>query len=181
VSCAKETVEDGQVNLIGYDAVDLILGLERNDGHSLKDYKTFTPAMQQALQRYTNHGGALLVSGSYVGTDMASSEDRRFLQTTLKSSWGGRSQSPTNQVKGLGTEMEYWKALNEEHYAATSADILQPVKPAYTVMQYADGYGAATAYRGSYRLFVMGFPFECILGDHKQANIMRGILNYLLQ
>ena len=181
VSCAKEAVEGGQVNLIGYDAIDLILGLERNDGHSLVDYKTFTPAMQQALQRYTNHGGALLVSGAYVGTDMTSDEDRRFLQTILKSSWGGRSQSPSNLVKGLGTEMDYWKALNEEHYAATSVDILQPMKPAYTVMQYADGYGAATAYRGSYRLFVMGFPFECIQGDHKQANIMRGILNYLLQ
>ena len=112
---------------------------------------------------------------------MTSSEDRRFLQTVLKSNWGGRSQSNSNLVKGLGTEMAYWKTLNEEHYAATSADILQPVKPAYTVMQYADGYGAATAYRGNYRLFVMGFPFECIQGDQKQANIMRGILNYLLQ
>ena len=181
VSCGKEAVENGQVNLTEYDGVDLILGLERNDGHSVNKYKTFTPALQQALQRYTTHGGALLVSGAYVGTDMTSSEDRRFLQTVLKSNWGGRSQSNSNLVKGLGTEMAYWKTLNEEHYAATSADILQPVKPAYTVMQYADGYGAATAYRGNYRLFVMGFPFECIQGDQKQANIMRGILNYLLQ
>jgi len=181
VSCAKEAVEDGKVNLIGHDAVDLLLGLERNDGHSLNDYKTFTPAMQQALQRFTNHGGALLVSGAYIGTDMTNNNDRQFLQTILKSNWGGRSQASSNQIKGLGTEMAYWKTLNEEHYAATSADILHPVKPAYTAMQYADGYGAAVAYRGSYRLFVMGFPFECIQGDQKQANIMRGILNFLLQ
>jgi hypothetical protein len=77
--------------------------------------------------------------------------------------------------------MTYWKALNEEHYAATSADILQPVKPAFTAMQYADGYGAAIAYRSNCRLFVMGFPFECIEGEHKQASVMRGILNYLLK
>ena len=181
VSCSSEAVEMGKVNLIGYDAVDLLLGLERHDGHSLKAYKTFTTHMQDALKRYTTHGGALLVSGAYVGTDMTQDADRQFLQNVLKSTWGGRSQTKDNKVKGLGTEMTYWKALNEEHYAATSADILQPVKPAFTAMQYADGYGAAIAYRSNCRLFVMGFPFECIEGEHKQASVMKGILNYLLK
>ena len=181
VSCSSEAVEMGKVNLIGYDAVDLLLGLERHDGHSLKAYKTFTTHMQDALKRYTTHGGALLVSGAYVGTDMTQDADRQFLQNVLKSTWGGRSQTKDNKVKGLGTEMTYWKALNEEHYAATSADILQPVKPAFTAMQYADGYGAAIAYRSNFRLFVMGFPFECIEGEHKQASVMKGILNYLLK
>ena len=181
VSCSSEAVEKGEVNLTDYDAVDLLLGLERNDGHSVKEYKTFSTAMQKALERYANHSGAMLVSGAYIGTDMSSAEERQFLKTTLKSSWGGRSQTTDSMVKGLGTEMAYWKALNEEHYAATSADILQPVKPAYTAMQYADGYGAAVAYQGSCKLFVMGFPFECIKGEQKQATIMRGIMNFLLK
>lgn len=181
VSCSSEAVEKGEVNLTDYDAVDLLLGLERNDGHSVKEYKTFSTAMQKALERYANHSGAMLVSGAYIGTDMSSAEERQFLKTTLKSSWGGRAQTTDGMVKGLGTEMAYWKALNEEHYAATSADILQPVKPAYTAMQYADGYGAAVAYQGSSKLFVMGFPFECIKGEQKQATIMRGIMNFLLK
>ena len=181
VSCSSEAVEKGEVNLTDYDAVDLLLGLERNDGHSVKEYKTFSTAMQKALERYANHSGAMLVSGAYIGTDMSSAEERQFLKTTLKSSWGGRSQTTDSMVNGLGTEMAYWKALNEEHYAATSADILQPVKPAYTAMQYADGYGAAVAYQGSSKLFVMGFPFECIKGEQKQATIMRGIMNFLLK
>ena len=181
VSCSSEAVEKGEVNLTDYDAVDLLLGLERNDGHSVKEYKTFTTAMQKALERYANHSGAMLVSGAYIGTDMSSAEERQFLKTTLKSSWGGRSQTTDGMVKGLGTEMAYWKALNEEHYAATSTDILQPVKPAYTAMQYTDGYGAAVAYQGSCKLFVMGFPFECIKGEQKQATIMRGIMNFLLK
>lgn len=85
VSCSSEAVETGKVNLIGYDAVDLLLGLERHDGHSLKAYKTFTTHMQDALKRYTTHGGALLVSGAYVGTDMTQDADRQFLQNVLKS------------------------------------------------------------------------------------------------
>ena len=49
-------------------------------------------------------------------------------------------------------------------------------------MQYADGYGAATAYKGADgNVFVMGFPFECIKTSQKRASIMQGILNYLIK
>ena len=49
-------------------------------------------------------------------------------------------------------------------------------------MQYADGYGAAVAYKGSdYRLFAMGLPFECIQDAKKRSSIMRGIMNFLLK
>ena len=77
---------------------------------------------------------------------------------------------------------QFWKELNADHYAATSADILQPVKPAFAVMQYADGHDAAIGYKGAdARLIVMGYPFECIKGTQKQASIMQGIINYLLK
>ena len=50
------------------------------------------------------------------------------------------------------------------------------------VVQYADGYGAAVAYKGNdYRAFVMGFPFECIKDGKKRSSIMQGLLNYLLK
>ena len=49
-------------------------------------------------------------------------------------------------------------------------------------MQYADGQNAAIAYKGhDARLFVMGYPFECIQGEQTQAAIMQGIINYLLK
>ena len=83
--------------------------------------------------------------------------------------------------KGLGTTLEYWNQLNANHYAATSVDILQPVQPAFTAMQYADGQDAAIAYKqGRESVFVMGFPFECIKERQKRVSIMQGILNYLL-
>ena len=113
---------------------------------------------------------------------MNSDGEQQFLSSVLKCQFGGHSQTTSNTVNGLGTSITFWKQLNEEHYAATSTDILQPVHPAFTAMQYADGYGAAVAYKGSdYRLFVMGFPFECIQDRQKQGSIMRGILNYLLK
>jgi hypothetical protein len=113
---------------------------------------------------------------------MRADDEQQFLSNVLKCQYAGRSQAQSNELLGLGTNMHYWKELNEEHYAATSADILQPVKPAYTAMQYADGYGAAVAYKGTdYRLFVMGLPFECIQEEQKRTSIMNGIIRYLLE
>ncbi len=182
VSCSSKAVETGRVKLNDYDVVDLLLGLERNDGHSLERYKTFEPAMQEALTQYTNRGGRLFVSGAYTASDMQTEQERQFLSTTLHCQYAGRSMAPTNKVIGLGTNLYYYKNLNEVHYAVPNADMLQAVKPAFTAMQYADGYGAAIAYKGSdCSLFVMGFPFECIKTHQMRSSIMQGILNYLIQ
>ena len=182
VSCSSQAVETARVQLGKYHVVDLLLGLERNDGHSLDYYKTFDTSLQQALQGYTSQGGRLLVSGAYTGSDMQSEAERRFLSSVLHCQYAGRSLAPTNEVKGLGTNLYFYKNLNEEHYAAISTDILQPVHPAITAMQYADGYGAATAYKSTDgSTFVMGFPFECIKTSQKRGSIMRGILNYLIK
>ncbi len=182
VSCSSRAVETGQVRLEHYHVVDLLLGLERNDGHSLEYYKTFTPNMQLALRDYTTRGGRLLVSGAYTASDMLTEQERFFMANTLRCTFAGRSLSPNNIIRGLGTNLYYYKNLNEEHYAATSTDILQPVRPAFTAMQYMDGNGAAIAYKNTdCSLFVMGFPFECIKTSQKRASIMQGILNYLIQ
>ena len=110
------------------------------------------------------------------------SEEEKFVSQTLKCSFGGQYRGTSNSVEGLGTHINYYNTLNEDHYAATSADILMPLPSAYAVMRYADGHDAAVAYKGSdYRSFTMGFPFECIQDPQQQGSIMRGILNYLLK
>ena len=182
VSASDKVIEDGKVKLKNYPLVDLVLGLERNDGHSLVYYKTFTKSMRKTLTDYTRRGGALLVSGAYIGTDIMGTEEERFVSEILKCTYGGQYRAENNLVNGLGTVIPYYNMLNEEHYAATSADILRPAAPAFTVMQYADGQDAAVAYKGKdYRSFTMGFPFECIMDEQKQGSIMRGILNFLLK
>lgn len=182
VSASNKAINNGKLKLKGYALVDLVLGLERNDGYSLQFYKTFTGPMRKALQDFTRKGGALLVSGAYIGTDIMGSEEEKFVSQTLKCSFGGQYRGTSNSVEGLGTHIYYYNTLNEDHYAATSADILMPLPSAYAVMRYADGHDAAVAYKGSdYRSFTMGFPFECIQDPQQQGSIMRGILNYLLK
>ena len=182
VSCSSEALETNKILPGGYAAIDLLLGLERNDSHSLKPYKAISTSMQYVLKAYTSIGGALFVSGAYLASDMATEEERQFLASVLKCQSAGRSQATSNELSGLGTTFLYHKDLNEQHYAATATDMLQPVHPAFPAMQYADGYTAAVAYQGNdYRLFAMSVPFECIQDKQKQGAIMRGILSFLLQ
>jgi hypothetical protein len=163
--------------------VDLVLGLERNDGYSLLPYKTFTPDMQSWLSNYTRRGGRLLVSGSFVGSDMATDQERAFLSQVLKCSWAGKDNDTSESVSGMGTKFKFYRQPNELHYAAQHPDILQTDGDnAMATMAYGDGYGAAVAYSGSdYRTFTMGFPFECIQSDRTRVAIMQGILNYLIK
>ena len=182
VSCSSEAFETMLPQPAKIAAIDLLLGLEQDDKHSLNYYKTFTTTMRNALKHYTAQGGALLVSGAYVGSDMQEAEERQFMADVLKCQYAGRYTDDNNTVTGLSTAIQYWHRLNGEHYAAVSTDVLLPVGSAYIAMQYADGQDAAVAYKGTdYSAFTMGFPFECIKDEKKRSSIMRGILNYLIK
>ena len=180
-SCSSEAVEQGRIDLLKYHIVDMLLGLEKTDGNTLLPYKTFSRKMQEKLTRYAHSGGAIMVSGAYVGSDMLRDDDARFLASILKTQAAGATRQPSDSiVNGLGTETVFYRTLNATHYAATATDILQPVAPAFSAMAYDGGASACVAYQGKdYRTFTMGFPFECITSYRKRATIMKGIVNFL--
>ena len=184
VSCSSEALEKNEIRPTEYNMVDLILGLEKNDGWSLRKYQTFSPMMRQHLQLFTSRGGALLVSGSYVGADMWMPSERMYLEKVLKCSYEGvnRDSLERDMITGLGTTFEFYRHLNDVHYAATHPDILQPVSPAFSAMKYADDFSACVAYDGKdYKAMTLGFPFECIKSEQKRHTLMRGMLTFLLQ
>lgn len=183
-SCSSEALVSNEVYPTQYNMVDLILGLEKNDGWSLRKYQAFPSMLRKHLQLFTTRGGALFVSGSYIGADMTMPSDRKFLEQVLKCSYEGTNKDSLQRewIKGLGTQFEFYRHLNETHYAATHPDILQPVAPAYSAMIYADDYSACVAYDGKdYKAMTLGFPFECIKDDYQREILMKGILKFLLQ
>ena len=182
VSTSAQAVEGGYVPLSSYSLVDLILGLERNDGHSLVPYKSFKPAMQNILRQYTAGHGNLLVSGAYIGTDMQQPQERQFISDVLKVSSPCDYRDASGLVTGLGTSFSFHHQLNEQHYAATRTDVLMPTNSAaFPAMVYANNNSAAVAYGGQdYHAFTMGFPFECITDAGMRRAIMQGILSYLI-
>lgn len=181
ISCSSEAID--RQPLYKYDAVDLLLGLQCDDGHSLLTYKAFPDNLRSSISQYAVQGGRILTSGAYIGRDMKSDDDIFFLSEVLKCQHFGTYRDSIETIKGLGTTFDFYHQLNEQHYAATSCDVLMPASEgAFCAMLYGNGTSAATAYRGpGYRTFTMGFPLECIKEDSKRTAIMRGVLNFLLQ
>lgn len=180
-SCSSSSVEKNLVMLGEYQMIDLILGLECDDGWSLHPYKTFSPAMQQKLRTYLQNNGSLLVSGTNIASDMTAAADSAFVADCLRYQFAGNNQCNSNQAEGMGTKMTFVRTLNENHYAAISPDNLHPIASGFAALRYADGYDACVANNVGCKTFAMGFPFECIEGKEKQAAIMRGILQFLLE
>ena len=183
-SCSTMAIEKGYTTLEGYEMTDLILGLERADGYSLVQGKTFTPELQAHLRAFTSQGGNLLVSGSYIGRDMRMQHERKFLEDVLKCQYYGTNNDSlrSDTIQGLGLTFTFYRTPNHKHYAADHPDCLLPLSPAFPAMKYGDDQAACIAYSGTdYRVLTMGFPFECITEEQKREAIMRGILKFLLQ
>jgi len=182
VSCSSTALEKGLVKLEPYALVDIAFGLQKDDGQLGQYYKTFTSSIRRQLKEYTSKGGAILASGSFLGSDMQQPEEQRFINDLLKINYSTINPfTPKEDIKGLGMEFPIYRTLNAKHYAATHPEILDPGEGAICAMQYADGTSAAVGYKGTYSTFTMGFPYECIKEPKTQDLIMQGILSYLLK
>jgi len=177
VSCSSEALDAS----MHYDLIDLMLGLERDDGHSVIVYKAFTSHLQEQLRLHTLQGGALLVSGAYIGSDMKTPEEKQFLSSVLKCRHNGINRDMSDVLNGMGTSFTFHRLLNEKHYAATSTDVLMPEGNAFCTLLYDNGTSAGVAYGGQdYRTLVMGVPFECISEKTQRVSFMKAIIQYLI-
>lgn len=180
-SCEASVVENKLLTLNRFAAADLILGLEKQSIDSLAADKAFTPEMQQALCRYLDGGGRLLVSGSYLGSDSRLPADSLFLNRYLKVTYAPEMiPTETPGIVGLGMKFQYQRALSHRQYAVQHPETLLPTEEAFAAMCYQDNNSAAVAYQGPlYRTFTMGFPFESITDRKARQRIIVGILKFL--
>jgi len=182
VSCSSKALERGEVELKDISMIDLALGLQKNDGYSHKEYKTFTAGLRSALERYLSRGGSLMVSGSFVGSDMLADGERYFINQQLHANCQSVIRDNfADRISGMGTVWSIYREPNENHYAAQSTDILDPISPAFCAMQYMGGYSACVAYKdATKRTITMGFPFECITEKSQRNAVMKAVTAFLL-
>ena len=173
VSCSDEAVENGGMQMEDYPIVDVIMGAEKSP---------LSPAMQQRLTDYTRRGGHLMMSGSYLGSEMNSPTEMQFTESVLKYTHGGSMLGLTQGgIFGANTNFQIPTHINERQYAIPAPDCLLPVGKAYPVFVYRDGnYSAGIAYKGAdYRTFILGFPFEGIENATHRTRVMSAALRHL--
>lgn len=75
VSASRAAVASGAVSLCDYPVVDMIMGKQvktqmGRDGANKAKFEVFTPLLQKQIEKYCQNGGRLLISGSYVASDI---------------------------------------------------------------------------------------------------------------
>ena len=143
--------------------------------------KAFNHNMQRILTEYTQQGGNILMSGSYIGSEMNSPDEMIFTENILKYTHGGSMRGvTTGNVSGINNQYAFPIKINEETYAVPAPDCILPTGGAYSTFVYTPGnYGAGIGYKGTdYRTFILGFPLESIRGAQQRGSIMKAILNF---
>ena len=143
VSCGSESVMNGDVELSAFDAVDILLGVEKQGGRGSylgynRPYKTFPLELQAKLREYCNGGGRLFVSGAFIASDMAkNAADRSFIREVLRLDYGGSVADVSEDViSGSGLSFSFWRKVNEKCYAVSRPDILVPIDDAFVSFQW---------------------------------------------
>lgn len=188
VSCSREAVEDSLVTLSDYPMTDIILGLQKhtaNDTIMGTDYSTFTLDFMQMVMDYYNAGGRILVSGSYVGSDLSATQDgKEFARDILKFKWSGTIRNGTeSSVNGLKDTFGLVTENNSTIYSLTHPDIIEPADDAIAVFAYSSShYSAGIAYRNDDKGCVtLGFPLESIRDEKQRAHVMSSLTKYLME
>ncbi|NNE46482.1 MAG: xanthan lyase [Rhodothermales bacterium] len=196
-SASDESVEAGLVDLSSYDVVDLILGEEKTtywprSGRE-PEFEALPSAMRARLSDYAHGGGALFVSGAFIGTDLFSAKHdsaghRVFADSVLHIKWitdhaarlGGVHLSNATFAERV-FRFRFNTELGEAVYAVESPDGLGPVgEGASVLMRYDENnLGAGVGYHGQHRAVTLGFPFETVNYRADRRHLMRLVLDFL--
>ncbi|MBR5856008.1 MAG: N-acetylmuramoyl-L-alanine amidase, partial [Bacteroidales bacterium] len=195
VSSSAGAVISGNVKLEEYPIVDFIMGKQVqtyiDSEPYIVRYETFPVALQKAISDYAAKGGNILVSGSYIGSDLwnglnAADEGKKFAQEVLKFKWSNHFASKNNIVKsapnpfGFNGKFTFNNQLNDKIYIVETPDGLLPAsKDAYTIFRYpGNNISAGVAYSGTYNVVSLGFPIETLESSCQIDRLMEEITNF---
>ncbi len=199
VSSSDETVESGQVRMTDYTIVDLIMGEERevlwpsekaNKWYGTQ-FKCLPAVLQDSITGFLAQGGKILISGAYVGTDLAADPgDKKFTAAVLKYEILKDQAATTGGVFSADTafapnefDFQFNTGQSSAVYAVESPDALQATNDSSKILlRYEENhYGAAVGYKGGYSSIVCGFPLETIPDSEKRTELFKYFLRYLLK
>ncbi len=179
----NEAVANGAVDLADYELVDWLLGRESSAD------RTFDPTEQSLVETYLQGGGALLATGTEIGWDLeAKSGGVGFLHDTLGADYvrddagvrvaNAPGSSPFSSVGPIrlhdGTD---------GGYDAAYPDVLGPSVPgAETALAWetTGAPSAGVAQSTPYRVVVLGFPLESVIGDSQRSDLAGEAFRFLL-
>lgn len=177
-------------NKIKAPIIDIILG--KQGGVAVR-HPAFSDEMKQAINRSCASGSSIMVSGSYIGTelfnDTTGRADPRFASETLGLVWSTEADSTVGRVNVVNSSLQMFRPasyqfnqeLRDDSYAAETVDAFLVRGESVEIMRYpANLRIAATAFRSpTHKAVTMGFPFETIKSEPSRNQLMKQVLTFL--
>ncbi|MHC1737490.1 MAG: peptidoglycan DD-metalloendopeptidase family protein [Ignavibacteriaceae bacterium] len=189
--CAHNSeVENGNINLAGYEIVFWMLGDESSTD------ETFSDMEKARIASYLDNGGKLFVSGSEVaydleGTSSSTPSDLQFLRTYLKAKYVGDNSNSRIVAGAPGTvfsplsNVVFGLTAYGSPYVEDYPDIIDSANGSVPILIYNTNTTAGVAYTGSFanpnktgQVIFLGFPFETIGAIADRTNMMNAVFSY---
>ena len=187
-------------------ALDLICGKQITTvvgtGKVPDRFQVFPTDLQQAIRRFTEDGGNVLVSGANIGTDvwdgiypvhkdsLYTASTKEFVEKTLGYRWmtNYASRNATVKVRNNGQislsvpEFQFHKERNPFIYCVETPDGIVPASDkSQSFLRYSDtNISAGTCFEGNgYRTVCIGFPIEVIKEETCIEPLIKDIMKFL--
>ncbi len=170
LSCSASSVDSIPTD---FQLVDIIMGQQKEcvlgTQKQTVSFKTFDEQLQRAVSRYAACGGKMLISGSYISSDLANNpranaQDYQFLTEQLHSDYRTANASKSGVVAFGKKKYQLQTTISPSVLRCENAEGLTPKgAQAKVAARYADsGICAAISYNNASQLLLFGFPLECI-------------------
>lgn len=188
-----------------YTVVDVICGKQTGipDRQGKIHYAVFPHDLCNRLMTYSEQGCHLLVSGSYIASDLwdgifvqdtsiLNEERKNFVQSILGYRWMTGRASRTGEIRAIhrGVDFDARNIRKTFHicmdmcdslYRVDSPDGIVPsTEKGKVIFRYTDNnISAAVAHEGEgYKALSFGFPLESIVETEKRQKLFQEIMNY---
>jgi hypothetical protein len=195
VSVSREAFERNTPDPESHPAVIVVFG-EQRGVPSWKDpseihFRVLSAGMINALRSFADSGAGIMISGSYVGTDMIGNADTSaitFARDYLGFTWRTNHASntgdiiATSQTPGLfPASLRFNASYHPEIYRVVAPDAIEAAgADAFTIYRYSsNGTSAGVLKNGRNRSVVLGFPFETVLYKTQRTALLGRIMEFL--
>lgn len=150
-----------------YTLVDIIMGKQK--GEKTDTIGCIPPHLRNAIQAYTNQGGKILLTGSYIASDMRHTCDTAFTHNMLHYRYKTEKASTCGRINFqydiLPTKQyEYYTKPNSQVIECEWPDGIEPMTGGVRIARYDDTYvNAGVAYQDNKnRIIILPFMLESV-------------------
>lgn len=174
-SCSAALIEDTTA-LRRYDIIDLICGKQKtvvsNQLSAVSDqqsavsdtvYEAFPAPLRDALTDYAQHGGKILLSGMYIGSEAAALGNCAFTRQVLRYTYRGDHATRSGKLLMNMQLTQLITTPNPDVICCENAQGILPARGAVPYGTYTDsGMNAGIAYDGEGKIIALPFIMESV-------------------